>query len=156
MEFRIVDFNVFNELIQEESELESNTYEDRAEFKIQIFGINEFSKTFSVLVNGFKPFFYILVQSNWTEVVKSRFLEHIKKQIGPYYKNSITECSFVNRKKLYGFDGGKVHKFIKMEFKNTNAFNKVKNLWYTVYKKGQDRHLLKDGFIFEKTKTMNV
>ena len=55
----------------------------------------------------------------------------------------------IKRKKLYGFDGGKEHKFIKFEFKNMGAYNKVKNFWYTDYNKGHQ--LFKNGLFFENT-----
>ena len=41
----------------------------------------------------------------------------------------------IKKKRLYGFDGGKYYKFIKLEFENVQALNKVKNFWYTGYKK---------------------
>ena len=149
-EFRIIDFNVYNQAMCDDSR------EDNAEFKVQVFGINETGKTYSALVDGYKPFFYVLVDRLWTETTKNRFLDFIKKKIGNYYKSSIdeNECEFVHRKKLYGFDGGQQHKFIKLVFNNTNAFNKVKNLWYSDYNKDtKERHLLKEGLVFEKVQT---
>jgi hypothetical protein len=84
--------------------------------------------------------------------------------MGKYYINSITECIFVKRKKLYGFDSGKEYKFLKMVFENMNAFNKAKNFWYTEYGKNEDgsnmnfyedksRKLLKKGLLFKNTYT---
>jgi len=71
--------------------------------------------------------------------------------MGKYYCESITECKIIKRKKLYGFDGGKEHKFIFIEFANLGAFNKAKNLWYTDYNNGHT--LLKDGYKFNDTFT---
>jgi len=90
-----------------------------------------------------------MVNDKWNTYTKDTFLNHIKTKIGKYYEDSITECIIIKRKKLYGFDGGKEHKFIKFEFKNIAAYNKVKNLWYTDYNKGHE--LLKNGYIFENT-----
>ena len=47
-----------------------------------------------------------------------------------YYEDSIISCRLIKRKKLYGFDGGKEYKFVKLIFKNLTAMNKVKNLWF--------------------------
>lgn len=153
-EFRINDFNVYNESALVADDVDTTVYEDNAEFKIQIFGINQIGQTYSVLVEGYNPFFYVLVDSSWTELNKSRFLDYLKKRIGNYYKNSILEGVFINKKKLYGFDGGKAHKFIKLVFKNTNAYNKTKNLWYSEFDKlNKERHLLKNGLVFEKVST---
>ena len=148
--FRVLDFNVYNEKGQyESSDEEQNIYKDRNQFIIQMFGVDELGKTYSLIVNGFKPFFYVMVNDKWTIKMKDQFLTHIKGKIGKYYQESITECKLIKRKKLYGFDGGKEHKFIFLEFSNFTAFNKVKNLWYSNYDKGHT--LLKDGYSYLDT-----
>jgi DNA polymerase elongation subunit (family B) len=147
--FRIVDFNVYNakDSSQESSsDDEQNVYKDTNQFIIQMFGVNETGKTFSLIAEGFKPFFYLMVSDKWTIQMKEEFLAHLKVKVGKYYTDSITECKIIKRKKLYGFDGGKEHKFIFIEFANLNAFNKVKNFWYSDYQKGHT--LLKDGYKF--------
>jgi DNA polymerase elongation subunit (family B) len=151
--FRVFDFNVYNE--KESSTSDSGSEDnkkqrkDTNEFLIQMFGLNEQGETCSIQVEDFKPFFYVMVNDKWNTVTKNNFLSFIKKKIGKYYEDSITDCIIIKRKKLYGFDGGKEHKFIKFEFKNMGAYNKVKNLWYTDYNKGHK--LFKDGLIFENT-----
>jgi DNA polymerase elongation subunit (family B) len=105
---------------------------DEKSFVIQMFGINESGETCSILVDDFLPFFYVKVSDNWTMETRREFLKQLKSSVGPYYENSIIsdECKFVNKKKLYGFDGGKEHKFLMLKFKNVPVMNKVKNLWY--------------------------
>ena len=149
--FRIVDFNVYNskDTISESSDEEQNTYKDSNKFIIQIFGVDELGKTYSLIAEGFKPFFYLMVEDNWSISLKEKFICHLKEKMGNFYKDSITDCKIIKRKKLYGFDGGKEHKFIFIEFSNMNAFNKAKNLWYTDYSKGHI--LLKDGYLFNNT-----
>ena len=154
--FRIFDFNICNDnktnIESSDSEEEVNRYTDSTSFIIQMFGVNETGETCSVLVEDFKPFFYVMVNDNWTIQTKDMFLINIKTKMGKFYKDSISECIIIKRKKLYGFDGGKEHKFIKFEFTSMNAFNKAKNIWYTEY--GQDgRHLLPKGYIFNNTET---
>ena len=151
--FRVFDFNVYNDkdstTNESGSDDEKKQRKDSAEFIIQMFGLNEKGETCSIQVEDFKPFFYVMVSDKWNTVTKNNFLSFIKKKIGKYYENSITECLIIKRKKLYGFDGGKEHKFIKFEFKNMGAYNKVKNLWYTDYNKGHK--LFKNGLYFENT-----
>ena len=151
--YRIYDFNVFNEKSNDgsSSDDEKNVYKDTNKFIIQIFGINEKGETCSIIAEDYKPFFYIMVDDSWTMQTKNQFLAHIKAKIGKYYENSITDCIIVKRKKLYGFDGGKEHKFIKLEFANLPAFNKVKNFWYSDYQYGHT--LLQNGYEFSGTKT---
>ena len=149
--FRIIDFNVYNakDSSLECSDDEQNVYKDTNMFVIQIFGADESGKTYSLIAEGFRPFFYIMVNDNWTIPMKEGFLAHLKDKMGKYYKDSITECKIIKRKKLYGFDGGKEHKFIFLEFANLSAFNKAKNLWYTDYSKGHV--LIKDGYKYNDT-----
>jgi len=125
--FRLLDFHIRNDVSNEGSRKEDNK-----KFIIQIFGMNEAGKTFSVVVKGFQPFFYVKIPAytKWTQTTKKNFLAHISNEIGDYYKHSITECTLLQKKKLYGFDAGKEYQFILLKFTNTTALNKVKNLWY--------------------------
>jgi DNA polymerase elongation subunit (family B) len=148
---RVFDFNVYNSKDSscDSSDDEQNVYKDTNIFMIQMFGVDEKGKTYSVNVDGFKPFFYLMVNDNWTISMKEQFLTHLKDKMGKYYKDSITECKIIKRKKLYGFDNKKEHKFLFIEFTNLNAFNKAKNLWYSDYQSGHK--LLKNGYNYFNT-----
>ena len=151
--FRIFDFNFYNakDSPQESSDDEQNTYKDTSVFMIQMFGVNETGETCSILVENYRPFFYVMVNDGWTIQLKDTFLRHMKEKMGKYYEDTITDCIIIKRKKLYGFDGGKEHKFIKLEFLNLGAFNKAKNLWYSNYNNGHT--LLPNGYYFNNTNT---
>jgi DNA polymerase elongation subunit (family B) len=151
--FRLFDFNInilksASSSSGSEEEPEYKSRIDSQAFLIQMFGINKKGETCSIIVEDFKPFFYVKVDDFWTTQIKTNFLDEIKKKIGKYYENSICDCKFVKKKKLYGFDGGKQHKFICFKFDNMPAYNKVKNLWY-----GKDRKLIVGGWLYGKTKT---
>jgi len=151
--FRLYDFNVYNKKdssSKEESgsDEESGTKSDTNKFVIQMFGINEAGESCSILAENFKPFFYVKVSDKWTQYTKSTFLDAIVKKMGKYYENSICECKMIKRKKLYGFDGGKEHKFILFQFTNMQAFNKAKKIWYT-----SDNKLREHGFVYADTET---
>ena len=155
--FRLLDFNIYDEVRDKETSSESDTStefkykQDTKRFVIQMFGINEKGETFCLFVNDYKPFFYIKVGDDWNVERKSEFLNHLKTKMGKYYENSICECKIINRKKLYGFDGGKEHKFILLKFNNTPALNKIKNLYYENGKNG--RRLSDNGYVFQETET---
>jgi len=126
--FRLVDFNVYdsqNDLFEEDDEYESFC----PKFTIQMFGINEKGNTCSIIAENYTPFFYILVNETWNDTVKTAFLKHIVGKC-KIKDDAIISCKFVKKRKLYGFDNRKEHKFIKLEFVNMQIFNKVKNLWY--------------------------
>jgi DNA polymerase elongation subunit (family B) len=132
---------------------------DVNEFRIQMFGINEQGETCSIFVDDYHPFFYIKVADHWTNTTKSAFIRDIKKNLkSRYYENSILadKCEIVEKRKLYGFDGGKNHKFVLIVFKNTTVMNRVKNLWYyDIYtaRDGKTRALKPDGYQFASTNT---
>ncbi|NBV37371.1 MAG: hypothetical protein EBR94_08910, partial [Bacteroidetes bacterium] len=54
---------------------------------------------------------------------------------------------------MYGFDAGKLHRFILFKFANVPAYNKVKNFWYhdvTNDDGEKERRLLKNGYLFNE------
>ena len=144
--FRVFDFNVYNDTPFCSDDGEQN-YKDTSSFVIQMFGVDENGKTYSLTAEGFCPFFYVMVDENWNIKIKDEFMTHLKIKMGSRFEDSITRCKIIKRKKLYGFDGGKEYKFIFLEFSNLNAFNKAKNLWYSDYKSGHT--LLKNGYKFK-------
>jgi|TARA_B110000285_G_scaffold11085_2_gene11036 DNA polymerase elongation subunit (family B) len=160
---KLLDFNIYDEVRESASDSSSSSdsevssgykyKQDEKRFVIQIFGINETGETFCIFVNDYKPFFYVKVDDDWNQDKKLEFLNHIKTKVGKYYENSICECKLIKRKKLYGFDGGKEHKFVLLKFNNTIAMNKVKNLYYYYGKNGGGRRLMDYGYKFQGTST---
>ena len=148
--FKLLDFHLVSEMAATKSNDSSDSSEDDSsstetsefkrsdyvkqeppEFKIQMFGVNEKGETASILVSGFHPFFFIKVpETGWNGSVHDAFVQHLSKTIGQYHAKSILRCELVQQQKLYGFTAGKTFPFIKMTFRNMQAFNKVKNLWY--------------------------
>ena len=95
-----------------------------------MFGINEKGETASVFVIGYTPFFYVKIGNSWNESDKKAFVSQMVEDMGKYYADSVVMTKIISRKKLYGFDGGKEHKFLLVKFKNEAALRKAKNLWY--------------------------
>jgi DNA polymerase elongation subunit (family B) len=156
--FRLFDFNILDKFqakdgddSDEEQEFYTSVKQDT--FVIQMFGINELGETCSIFVDDYKPFFYVLVNDDWTKSKKDEFVEHIKNKIGKYHSKGICESYLIKRKKLYGFDNGKEHKFVRIDFSNVSSFNKTRNLWYfrpSTEKKESTRdvRLNRDGYVF--------
>ena len=142
--FRLLDFNIYNESVEIESDSENssatdktdedkkNKFQDNKAFIIQIFGIDSRGKSYSVYLDDYCPFFYLLIDNTWDINKKNEFIDYLKIKMGKYYSNSIIEkqCKIVKRHKLYGFNDKKEFKFLFLKFKNTFALNKVKNLFY--------------------------
>ena len=161
--FKLFEFNIYNEKNADLSSDGSDDYDDssgftkkvnrdKSTFVIQMFGINEEGQKASITVEEYQPFFYLKVPNTWGQKMKTEFQDHLKAKVGSYYENSIIECKLIERKKLYEFDAGKLHRFIQIKFANVPAYNKVKNFWYhdTTDDEGQrDRRLLKNGYPFK-------
>lgn len=105
-----------------------NTYVEHNEFKIQMFGMDKSGLRYSAIISGYKPFFYVLVNDTWTERKRCKFIEQMYAAMGG--RGEMPASQFVYKKKLYGFDNYKNHKFIHIEFANTYELNRAKNLWY--------------------------
>ena len=115
-------------------------------FNIQMFGVNEQGQTACIHVKEYAPFFYVKVGDDWQENEKIQFVEQIAMEIGEQYAAAILSTQLVQRKKLYGFDGGKQYNFVQFNFRNEAAMKKVKGLWYT--KAEGDYRLNPDGYCF--------
>ena len=163
--FRLFDFNIFDEKRDNNDDADgegdegsdgdsAKKYKKDEKFTtIQMFGLNEKGETCAIFVRDYQPFFYIKVGDEWSIPQKSAFISHLKEKVGKFYHDSIldVESKLIRRKKLYGFDGGKEHKFILIKFKNVATMNKVKNMWFQV--KAGKQVLRRDGYIYFNTKT---
>jgi DNA polymerase elongation subunit (family B) len=154
-EFKLFEFNIYNDKGKDQSSDEDeetfHIKKDNAMFAIQMFGINERGEKASIKVEEFQPFFYVKVDSKWGQNMKNTFMKHLKSVVGKYYEDSIIECKLIEKKKLYGFDSGQLHRFVMIKFANVPTYNKVKNLWYrdTTNEDGEkERKLVKDGYKF--------
>ena len=157
--FKLFEFNVTNDKNMDiandgsdENEEVSTFKKDNNAFIIQMFGINEQGEKASITVQEYQPFFYLKVPNAWGQKMKTEFVNHLKFKVGRYYENSIVECKLIERKKLYEFDAGKLHRFIMIKFANVPAYNKVKNFWYhdvTDDEGLKERRLLKNGYPFK-------
>ena len=149
--FRLYDYNVYDGIIKSNSSKTNfNPYKDNKKFIIQAFGINEANRSASITIEGFMPFFYILVNDTWNEQRKNMFVAHLKKKVGMYYDESIISAKLITRHKLKGFDNKKLHTFIKLNFANFTVYNKVKKLFHEdiITPNGFERTLLDSGYVY--------
>ena len=78
---RVLDFNVYSAYDASRDNEEENAYKDNNVFMIQIFGADEYAKTYSITVDGFKPFFYVMVNDSWTISMKEQFINHLNHMV---------------------------------------------------------------------------
>ena len=128
----------------DEDERKKQKPRDKTEFIIQCFALNKKGESYCLYIKNFNPFFYVEVDDSFKLKYKDDFKNFLFSQIGDedlqsYYEESLIKCKLVEKNKLYGFNAGKKHKFIYLEFKNMILFNKFKNIWYTYDEETRER-----------------
>jgi len=104
-------------------------------YMVQLFGLDEKRNTYSVFVEGFSPYFYVKVDATKGGFTVAMFDDWLTNKLGEKYAAGIEEITLEKHKKLYGFDAGTKHCFIKLSFSNMDAYHKTKNLWYSIISK---------------------
>jgi DNA polymerase elongation subunit (family B) len=154
--FKLFDFNSYDDVAQgddsdsgSDADGKRNNYKDNKTFVIQMFGVNERGETCCIYVNDYKPFFFVKVGDNWSEFDKRQFIDDLKTKVGARFQESIVSSQLVEYNKLYGFSGGRKHKFIKLVFQNSAAMNKYKNLWFAYDNSQGDNQRKRTNLIFK-------
>ena len=141
---RLLDFQVYDETKETSTDTtttsEDETIKGVSKFVIQMYGINEQGETFSILVQDFHPFFFVLVDDHWTQRHCDIFRDELLSKFGSdkRAKSSLLGVELVEYNKLYGFTAGKKSKFVQLTFQNSMSMMRVRNFWYmTVYPKNE-------------------
>lgn len=126
------------------------TYVNKS-FNIQMFGIDEKGRKYSITAINFCPYFYVKVNDSWNNSKKYEFLKFIIDKLPANNSASeIKDVLYVKSKKLYGFDNGKMHRFLVIRFKTMSCYYNVKNLWYT--KINGEQKLIEGGLKYKNEK----
>jgi len=160
--FKLLDFKTFDVF---EDYIADNIQIKMSKFCIQIFGLNEKRVTYSCLVKDYKPYFYVKVHDSWNYNDCNNYVKYLNKKLvtklNTNYKTLYAGndsdlvlvsqllycCKFeiVHMKKLYGFDDGKKHTFIKLYFNSNKGFTSAKGLWFN------DRILINGGIKYKNS-----
>lgn len=155
-ECRLLEFNALDgEDLSIEDNSDSND-EQEAQFQnkfipkafnVQMFGIDDKGKTYSITAINYCPFFYIKVGDHWDNSKKFEFLKFIIKKLDDnkkkYKSKEIKDIRIVKSKTLYGFDNDKLHTFIVLRFSTLSCYYTVKKFWYNII--NNEMKLMKDG-----------
>ena len=79
-----------------------------------MFGVDEKGKTCCLYVNDYQPFFFVKIHDDWSQYLVNSMVNYLKDTVIDRYKNSLVSFKVVEHSKLYGFSGGKKHKFVKL------------------------------------------
>ena len=121
----------------------SDIYED---FSIQMYGLDENRKTYSINVKQFNPFVYIQVSNEWSKFKTDEFIEHFKKHENKNISrgaSDIVSYEWVKKKTLYGFDANKYYNFVYISCRNMSFIYKLKSLYYD-----KDTQKINEGYLY--------
>ena len=108
-------------------------FKDLKQFRIQAFGLDEVGNNYSLTIQDVEPFFFAKVNGKWKNNHIPAFKQWLIEMVGGYYSEAINvDLKLHHHHKLYGFDAGKEHSFLKITCASLMAFNKVKKLWYDI------------------------
>ena len=116
-----------------------NVYDEEGKaFRMQLFGMNEIGKTYSIIIDDFKPFFFVKIPNRCLRF-KNQTINEVKQYINYMcnylriddgkYIEYIYDIEFAKRHKLYGFDNNKEYIFLKITFPSMHEYNAVRRLW---------------------------
>ena len=147
MKCKLIDFKVTDEVCQENVEQDENS-DTSYKFTIQLFGIDQQRKTYSIFVNDYNPYMFAKLPTAWSSKNVRLFVDFLNEKLKPK-QASILKFEVVKYKKLYGFDGGEHYKFVQLFTKSNREFNALKYLWYTV---GENKTLRPGGIKYKNDK----
>ena len=145
--YRLIDFHVYDQSQDDSSSGSGSSSNDDSHewnkreptlsnYVIQMFGLDEKGNTVCLYVDDYRPFFFVKVDDTWTQSKVDMFVRVIMGRREMKY-HTIEKAFLVDYHKLYGFSGGKKHKFVQFVFPNLASMNRMKGLWYeqtTTYK----------------------
>jgi len=98
---------------------------DEAEkyYRIQLFGVSAGGHTVHVIIDNFKPYFFVEVPDNYLSINLKIMIKNLKKHMKAELSDYLLEdhCKILLKEKLMGFTNHKKFKFVKLVFRNHEA-----------------------------------
>jgi DNA polymerase elongation subunit (family B) len=98
-------------------------------FQILLFGSTTEGKSICVEITGFRPYFYVMIPDTWTAKNKHSYETYLRKCV--YDTPEAQEHVVIKEefhKKLYDFDNGEKHRFLRIEVPSIAIWRRMKNL----------------------------
>jgi DNA polymerase delta subunit 1 len=124
LSFQAIDWRGFDFKAPFDQDTPKGTY--RKEFRVQLFGVTSKGRSVSVVIKGFKPFFFAEIPFDWNKTKIEQFIKSLNKQVPEYETKSLISYDIIKQKKFRGFTNNTYYPFIKFEFQSLSGFNKYK------------------------------
>jgi DNA polymerase delta subunit 1 len=131
--FQVIDWSILD--VAKEEDNGSDSEDDGGNFKmikkectIRMFGVTEDLNSIMVQVEGFTPFFYVEIPTNWKKDHVDKFVKSVKGRAPPYIRHSLINYDVVYKCHFYGFRNGKKFPFLRLVFSNLSGFYAFRKL----------------------------
>ena len=98
-------------------------------FQILLFGTTHEGKSICVEVQGFRPYLYVQIPEDWTDKTRRSYESYLRKKCvydSPEAQKHVT-FRMEEHKKLFDFDNGELHKFLRIEVPSLAIWRRIKN-----------------------------
>ena len=106
--------------------------DEKRGYQILLFGTTHDGKSITVEVTGYRPYFYIQIPEEWLPKTKSAYERYLRKAV--WSSPEAQEHVIIKEewhKKLYDFDNGTKHRFLKVEVPSIAIWRRIKDLVLT-------------------------
>lgn len=106
--------------------------DEKKGFQILLFGSNHDGKSITIEITGFKPYFYVQIPETWTSLQKAMYEKYLRTFV--HHSPEAQEHVLIKEerhKKLYDFDNGYKHRFLKITVPSLAIWRRMSNALMT-------------------------
>jgi len=103
--------------------------DEKKGFQILLFGTTPEGKSICVELTGYRPYFYVQIPEDWTSKQKASLEKYLRKCV--HYSpeaQAHVEITESKHKKLFDFDNGAYHRFLRIEVPSIAIWRRMKDL----------------------------
>jgi len=98
-------------------------------YQILLFGSTHEGKSICVEIAGYRPYFYIHIPNDWTPKRKAILEKYLRSCVHPTPEAQIhVKIKMEKHKKLFDFDNGELHSFMRVEVPSIAIWRRMKDL----------------------------
>ena len=109
---------------------DNNQYKSK-EFKIVLFGKDMEENTYTLLVNGFTPYFYVKVPNTFTKKDCALFEQGVRSEMWYRYKDGFLRTTMHQKMTFRNFNNNKKDLFVRLIFNSKSAMRSALNIFQT-------------------------
>lgn len=104
------------------------SYQCQKKFLVKAFCLTPENQTVVLNIQGFQPYYYIKVPSDWGESKAGMFIRGLQGKVKKWVVNTLVGWKLVNAKPLYGFTAMDKFRYIRLTFSCLAGFYSYRNV----------------------------